>query len=167
MDILTGRVFRDRLADDGSLIPVAAYDLPGTVGAITPIHDDDGWLLATGPGFAYLSVDGSRRMLAEVCPDAARMNDAACDPQGRFWAGTVADDHHPGRQLGQHRLQERPLGRPVPLLQLQGGVLFPQFGVQPVDLPGATAPLPGRGRQQVLHRGDHPDGRQQFERPVR
>ena len=24
------------------------------------------------------------------------MNDGACDPQGRFWAGTLADDHHPG-----------------------------------------------------------------------
>jgi SMP-30/Gluconolactonase/LRE-like region len=22
------------------------------------------------------------------------MNDTACDPQGRFWAGTLADDHH-------------------------------------------------------------------------
>jgi sugar lactone lactonase YvrE len=24
------------------------------------------------------------------------MNDAACDPQGRLWAGTLADDHHQG-----------------------------------------------------------------------
>jgi sugar lactone lactonase YvrE len=24
------------------------------------------------------------------------MNDGACDPQGRFWAGTLADDHRPG-----------------------------------------------------------------------
>jgi sugar lactone lactonase YvrE len=24
------------------------------------------------------------------------MNDGACDPQGRFWAGTLADDHHAG-----------------------------------------------------------------------
>jgi sugar lactone lactonase YvrE len=27
---------------------------------------------------------------------ASRMNDGACDPQGRFWAGTMADDHHEG-----------------------------------------------------------------------
>ena len=26
------------------------------------------------------------------------MNDAACDPQGRFWAGTLADDHHRRRR---------------------------------------------------------------------
>ena len=24
------------------------------------------------------------------------MNDGACDPQGRFWAGTMADDHRAG-----------------------------------------------------------------------
>ena len=24
------------------------------------------------------------------------MNDGACDPQGRFWGGTLADDHHAG-----------------------------------------------------------------------
>ena len=24
------------------------------------------------------------------------MNDGACDPQGRFWGGTLADDHHTG-----------------------------------------------------------------------
>ncbi len=24
------------------------------------------------------------------------MNDGACDPQGRFWGGTPADDHHAG-----------------------------------------------------------------------
>ena len=24
------------------------------------------------------------------------MNDGACDPQGRFWGGTLADDHHDG-----------------------------------------------------------------------
>ena len=24
------------------------------------------------------------------------MNDGACDPQGRFWAGTLADDLRPG-----------------------------------------------------------------------
>ena len=34
------------------------------------------------------------------------MNDGACDPQGRFWAGTMADDHHAGGgalyRLDQH-----------------------------------------------------------------
>ncbi len=91
VDILAGRFFRDRVGEDGGLIPVAAHDVPGTVGAAVPIEGDDGWLLAANRGFAHLRLDGSLRAIADVVPPGARMNDAACDPQGRFWAGTVAD----------------------------------------------------------------------------
>jgi sugar lactone lactonase YvrE len=91
VDIMSGHVYRDRIAGDGTLIPVRSYQVPGTVGAIAPIEDDEGWLLAAGRGFVYLSLDGSLRPLATVSPDGIRMNDGACDPQGRFWAGTKAD----------------------------------------------------------------------------
>jgi sugar lactone lactonase YvrE len=70
--------------------------VPGTIGAITPIEGDDGWLLAAGRGFVHLLPDGAQRPIAEVAPAGTRMNDAACDPQGRLWAGTLADDHRPG-----------------------------------------------------------------------
>jgi sugar lactone lactonase YvrE len=96
VDILAGRVYRDRVDADGSLLPVGTYQMPGTVGAITPVQGDDGWLLAAGRGFVHLRPDGSRRSLAEVSPAGTRLNDGACDPQGRFWAGTLADDHHAG-----------------------------------------------------------------------
>jgi sugar lactone lactonase YvrE len=96
VDILAGHVYRDRLDDDGAPVRVGTYRMPGTVGAIAPVDGDDGWLLAAGRGFVYLAPDGSQRPLAEVAPAGTRMNDAACDPQGRFWAGTLAEDHHPG-----------------------------------------------------------------------
>jgi sugar lactone lactonase YvrE len=96
VDIVAGRVYRDRVAADGGLVPVHAYTVPGTVGAIAPIDGDDGWLLAAGRGFVHLLPDGTMRSIAEVAPPGTRMNDAACDPQGRFWAGTLADDHRPG-----------------------------------------------------------------------
>jgi sugar lactone lactonase YvrE len=96
VDILAGRVYRGRVADDGGLSLVRAYQVSGTVGAIAPVQGDDGWLLAAGRGFVHLSPDGSLRTLAEVAPAGTRMNDAACDPQGRFRAGTLADDHRPG-----------------------------------------------------------------------
>jgi sugar lactone lactonase YvrE len=60
------------------------------------VQADDGWLLAAGRGFVHLGADGSLRPIAEVAPAGTRMNDAACDPQGRLWAGTMADDHHAG-----------------------------------------------------------------------
>jgi sugar lactone lactonase YvrE len=96
VDILTGRVYRDRVAADGALVSVRTHSVPGTVGAVAPIHDDQGWLLAADRGFSYLAPDGELRPLAEVAPEGTRMNDAACDPQGRFWAGTLAHDQHPG-----------------------------------------------------------------------
>jgi sugar lactone lactonase YvrE len=96
VDILGGRVHRDQVAADGTLIPVRDYRVPGTVGAIAPVEGDEGWLLATDRGFAHLSPDGSLRRLVEVAPEGTRMNDAACDPQGRFWAGTKAHDNRAG-----------------------------------------------------------------------
>jgi sugar lactone lactonase YvrE len=96
VDILAGHVHRDRIDADGGLAPVRTYRLPGTVGAITTVAGDDGWLLAADRGFVYLSPDGTRRPIAEVAPAGTRMNDGACDPQGRFWAGTLADDRRAG-----------------------------------------------------------------------
>ena len=97
VDILAGRVYRDRVDDDGALLVSArVYELPGTVGMIAPVEGDDGWLLGAGRGFVYLAPDGTRRTITEVAPAGTRMNDGACDPQGRFWGGTLADDHHTG-----------------------------------------------------------------------
>ena len=96
VDIAAGRVYRDRVDRDGGLTAVGVYDVPGTVGAIAPIAGDSGWLLAAGRGFLHLAPDGALHTIAEVAPPMTRMNDAACDPQGRFWAGTLADDHHAG-----------------------------------------------------------------------
>jgi sugar lactone lactonase YvrE len=96
VDILTGGVYRAHVRDDGTLERVRAYQLPGTVGMIAPVEGDDGWLLGAGRSFVYLAPDGTHRTIAEVAPAGTRMNDGACDPQGRFWGGTLADDHHEG-----------------------------------------------------------------------
>ena len=96
VDILAGHVYRDQVRDDGALVSVRVYELPWTIGMIAPIEGDGGWLLGAGRGFAYLAPDGTHRTIAEISPAGTRMNDGACDPQGRFWAGTLADDHHSG-----------------------------------------------------------------------
>jgi len=96
VDILDGRVYRDRIEDDGDLVRIRTYQVPGTVGAIAPVEGDEGWLLAAGRGFLHLRPGGAMRPIAAVAPAGTRMNDGACDPQGRFWAGTMADDHRAG-----------------------------------------------------------------------
>ncbi len=96
VDILAGRVYRGRIDVSGGLSLVGDYQVPGTVGAIAPVDGDEGWLLAAGRDFFHLSPDGSLSLLAQVAPAGTRMNDGACDPQGRFWAGTLADDFRSG-----------------------------------------------------------------------
>ena len=96
VDILAGRVARAQVLDSGTLERIRFYQLPTTVGMIAPVQGDDGWLLGAGRGFVHLAVDGTQRTIAEVSPTGTRMNDGACDPQGRFWGGTLADDHHEG-----------------------------------------------------------------------
>ncbi len=96
VDILAGRFARARIAGDGSLAYVREYQLPWTIGMVAPVQGDGGWLLGAGRGFVYLAPDGTHRTIAELSPVGTRMNDGACDPQGRFWGGTLADDHHEG-----------------------------------------------------------------------
>jgi sugar lactone lactonase YvrE len=96
VDIVAGLVARGALTDDGDVRLVRGYHLPGTVGAVAPIDGDDGWVVAAGRGFVHLGPDGDVHELVEVAPVGTRMNDGACDPHGRFWAGTRADDHRPG-----------------------------------------------------------------------
>lgn len=96
VDIVAGRVFRDQVGDDGRLVPVRTYRVPGTVGAISPLARDDGWVLAAGLGFTHLTREGVVRPFAHVTPAGTRMNDAACDPQGRLWVGALSDDHRVG-----------------------------------------------------------------------
>src|SRR4051812_9870934 len=73
------------------------YDIGQFVGAVAPTERGD-LVLAVRDGFARLDLEtGAVRTLATVSatsPDR-RMNDGACDPAGRFWAGTMALDERP------------------------------------------------------------------------
>jgi sugar lactone lactonase YvrE len=97
VDIL-GRVFhRATLTAGGWPDEVRTMALDRHVGAVAPVAGG-GYVLAAGQGFLFVDEAGSIRELAQ--PEAGhlkvRMNDGACDPQGRFWAGTMAYDESPG-----------------------------------------------------------------------
>lgn len=92
VDISAGRLMRGRL--DALDAPEVA-EIGTALGAVTTMTDGS-WLLAAGPGLAHLSPGGKVRDLVTLEPADVRMNDAACDPVGRFWAGSMAYDERPG-----------------------------------------------------------------------
>ncbi|MGY1770487.1 SMP-30/gluconolactonase/LRE family protein [Blastococcus sp. SYSU D00813] len=102
VDIPAGLLRRATVADDGGVTEVAAHRGGDTVGAVAPAAAG-GWLLAAGGGFAHVDDDGAARVLLDLAGEGGtresggtRMNDAACDPAGRFLAGTMAFDQRPG-----------------------------------------------------------------------
>jgi sugar lactone lactonase YvrE len=59
------------------------------------LRERGGFVIAHERSFSLLE-DGLLVPLAtDVCPEGPRMNDGACDPAGRYWAGTVAPDDAP------------------------------------------------------------------------
>jgi sugar lactone lactonase YvrE len=102
VDIPAGLVRRAAASPDGVLTETACVHAADTVGAVVPAAAG-GWLLAAGGGFAHLAEDGTARPLLDLAGEGGtqeaggtRMNDAACDRAGRFFAGTMAFDQRPG-----------------------------------------------------------------------
>jgi len=83
----------------GRLVPERSFEFGAPVGAVVPEHAGDGWIAAAALGFVRVGADGRLTELAQPAAGSARpmrMNDGACDPAGRFWAGSMAVDKTPG-----------------------------------------------------------------------
>jgi sugar lactone lactonase YvrE len=72
-------------------------DIGQPVGAVA-LRQGGGLVVACRDGFAFLEKSARLKFIAKVEADdpSRRMNDGACDPLGRFWAGTMAWDKTPG-----------------------------------------------------------------------
>lgn len=86
VDILAGEVHVSDL-DSGA---TSTTTVPTWVGAAVPMNGG-GHVAATREGYARI-VDGELDTVHDFLPEGIRMNDAKCDPQGRFWAGSCAED---------------------------------------------------------------------------
>ncbi|MER8089094.1 SMP-30/gluconolactonase/LRE family protein [Streptomyces sp. NPDC094048] len=94
VDILTGRLLTGPADRTAPLTELAR--ITETLGAVAPVHGYPGhWIAAAGTGICLITPDGRPEWLGRPEDGAAtpmRMNDATADPQGRFWAGSMAYD---------------------------------------------------------------------------
>ena len=93
VDMLAG----DVLALDQVTGVVSRRHVADVVAALRP-RRDGGFVAAVERGFALVDADGSVQSLGEVWSDrGVRMNEGGCDPDGRFYAGSMPYDGSPGR----------------------------------------------------------------------
>ena len=91
VDMLAGDVLS--LAEDGS---VRRRHVGRVAAALRP-RRQGGAVIAVERGFALEDPDGTLTRLPEVWSDTGlRMNEGGCDPDGRFYAGSMAYDRRPG-----------------------------------------------------------------------
>ncbi|HEX5621555.1 MAG TPA: SMP-30/gluconolactonase/LRE family protein [Solirubrobacteraceae bacterium] len=91
VDMLAGDVLT--LGADGSIDRRHV----GTIAAVVRPRRDGGAVIAVERGFLLEDTDGE---LSELPPvfgdDSVRMNEGGCDPDGRFYCGSMGYDHEPG-----------------------------------------------------------------------
>jgi sugar lactone lactonase YvrE len=91
VDMLAGDVLS--LADDGTI----GRRHVGNVAAALRPRSRGGAVIAVERGFTLEDADGSLRPLRPLwATTSIRMNDGGCDPDGRFYCGSMADDKRPG-----------------------------------------------------------------------
>jgi sugar lactone lactonase YvrE len=91
VDMLAGDVLS--LADGGK---VGRRHVGDVAAALRP-RRGGGAVIAVERGFALEDADGTVTALAPVWADpSVRMNEGGCDPDGRFWCGSMAYDKRPG-----------------------------------------------------------------------
>lgn len=93
VDINAGQLHELDAAGDDRVI--ASAGVP--VGAAAP-RAAGGYVLAAADGFRLVGADGAAGPAVRPAglPGNVRFNDGACDPAGRFWAGTAATDGQAG-----------------------------------------------------------------------
>jgi sugar lactone lactonase YvrE len=103
--------------------------IPESLGAVALTTSDE-LLLACASGFGLLAEDGFT-ITAALLDGSRRMNDAKCDPAGRFWAGSTTLDFQPGQGAlhllepdGSHRVAVEGLTLPNGLDWSPDGTVF-------------------------------------------
>jgi sugar lactone lactonase YvrE len=93
VDMLAGRILATSLATGATRV----IDVPGPVAALVRPREAGGLVVATETGVVLLDEHDAASHLCEILDEPGmRMNDGGCDPQGRFWCGSMAYDVRAG-----------------------------------------------------------------------
>jgi len=106
------------------------YDVGAPVGAVVPRDGKGGgWILASGTGFRSLEENGTVETIADVFSNSSlmRMNDGKCDPNGTFWAGSMAWAKTPGAG-SLYQLSSRGVTTRLTDLSISNGLAWPATG---------------------------------------
>ncbi len=173
VDIIGSQLHRGRLNPNRMLDEIARVQFDRFVGAVAPVLGG-GYVLAAGTGFLF--VDPSGRVVELAQPEAGRdddvrMNDGACDPQGRFWAGTMAHDESPEAGVLYRLELDGTYSRILAGLTVSNGIDWSPDGsimylsdsgtamVDAFDFDPATGDISGRRTiAQITESGVAPDG---------
>ena len=166
VDILRGRVHRFDPASGADTF----FEVGEDVGTVA-VRAAGGLVIATTSGIHTCLDDGGRQTLLHAVgtdPPGGRFNDGKADPWGRFWAGTMSDDHQGAGAF--YRLDpDRTLHRMFDGVTCSNGIGWAPDGatmyyidtgtggVDAFDHDPATGDLTNRRRIIDVDRG-HPDG---------
>jgi sugar lactone lactonase YvrE len=164
VDMLKGDLLT--VEDDGSTRRLHV----GDVAAAWRPRRGGGVVVGTERGFALLDADGRPEFRTEAWTDpAVRMNDGACDPQGRFYCGSMAYDKQPGAAALWRLDPDRTVTRVLTGLTVSNGLVWsldggtayhidtPAGRIDAYDADAGTGSLTGR-RTVATVSGGHPDG---------
>jgi sugar lactone lactonase YvrE len=169
VDIMTGRVnlFDPRTGAN------RAIDV-GTPAGAAVLCESGGLMLAVQDGFACLDPAAGAVGRFAGFPDASpdvRMNDGKCDPQGRFWAGTVAFDMHAGGGALYRLDPDATVTTMIPGVTISNGIDWsldgrtmyyidtPTFRIDCFDFDPASGAISNRRTfVEIPRHAGHPDG---------
>jgi sugar lactone lactonase YvrE len=111
----------------------------GSIAACVVPRAAGGYAVATKRGFSLIDADGSVERLPGLWDDrAVRMNDGACDAQGRFFCGSLAFDQTPDRGA-LHRLDpDHTVHRVLEPVSLSNGIGWSPDGTVAYYVDSAT-----------------------------
>lgn len=97
LDIAVGTLHEARADGQGGWRETRKWELNRPIGAIS-LCATGGVIAVAGNEIIRISEAGLVTPFARLLPDTGEVhfNDAKCDPRGRLWAGTMANDFRPG-----------------------------------------------------------------------